>query len=94
MGCNESKDENPTMLCFFQTGNEEQKAYCLALKDNFRHEKSIRFQISSSVGVDFSIQLKYKGKIHKIQNTFNSVRELGNTLQSMYDILDEKNENK
>ena len=93
MGCNESKDEIPTMLCFFQTGNEEQKTYCLALKDNFRHEKSIRFQISSSAGVDFSIQFRYKGKIHKIQDTFNE-RELENTLQSMYDILDEKNENK
>ena len=93
MGCNESKDKIPTMLCFFQTGNEEQKTYCLALKDNFLHEKSIRFQISSSAGVDFSIQFRYKGKIHKIQDTFNE-RELENTLQSMYDILDEKNENK
>ena len=89
MGCNESKDQLPTLLCFFETGNEEQKAYCINLKDNFHHEKSIRFQISSSAGLKFCIQFKYKGKTHTIQDTFKE-SDLEKTLYSIYDILDEK----
>ena len=93
MGCNQLKDALPVLLCFFETGNEEQKAYCIKLKDNFRHEKSVRFQIRSSAGVNVSIQFKDKGKVYKIQDTFNE-NELEQTLYSMYDILDEKNINK
>ena len=92
MGCNESKDQLPTLLCFFETGNEEQKQYCLKLKDNFRHEKPIRFEIKSSPGVTFSVQLKYKGKINKIQSVFNNNEdEMQNSLNIMYKILDDTN---
>ena len=56
MGCGESKNQLPTLLCFFENGNEQQKDYCLKLKDQFRHEKPIRFEIKSTPGVNFSIK--------------------------------------
>ena len=95
MGCDASKDQLPALLCFFETGNEEQKQYCIKLKDNFHHQKSVRFEIKSSPGVNFSVQLKYKGKIHKIQTVFNDREdEMQNSLNIMYKILDEDNNNK
>ena len=88
MGCGESKDKLPVLLCFFETGREDQKNYCIKLKDNFKHEKAIRFEIKSSPGVTFSIQFKYKGNIHKIQTNFNdSETEMNNSLNIMYKIL-------
>ena len=89
MGCGESKDQLSTLLCFFETGREDQKAYCLKLKDNFKHEKAIRFEIKSSPGVPFSVQFKYKGKVHNIQSTFNDAEaQMNNSLDIMYKILD------
>ena len=70
MGCSESKDRLPVLLCFFEVRNEQQRNYCIKLKDNFQYEKPIRFQIKSLNGVKFSVQLKIitssihnKGKI-------------------------------
>ena len=92
MGCDESKDANyPVLLGFFEPGNEEQKAYCIKLKDNFRHEQSIRFQISSPPGINFSIQFKVRGQTEpiKIQEIFDSSDEAMNqALEKMYKILD------
>ena len=88
MGCDETKDKLPTLLCFFQMDNEKQKNYCLKLKDSFKHEKPIRFEIKSSPGVNFSVQFKIKGQIHKIQTIFNE-EELDNSLNAMYKILDD-----
>ena len=88
MGCDESKNALPTLLCFFEFQNEEQKNYCLKLKDNFRHEKPIRFEIKSSPGVSFSIQFRIKGETHKIQTIYNE-EELDNSLKKMYQLLDE-----
>ena len=88
MGCDESKNALPTLLCFFEFQNEEQKNYCLKLKDNFRHEKPIRFEIKSSPGVNFSIQFRIKGETHKIQTIYNE-EELDNSLKKMYQLLDE-----
>ena len=94
MGCDESKDTNyPLLLCFFETGREDQRDYCIKLKDNFRHEQSIRFQISSPPEVRFSIQFKVKWHPEplKIQETFDSSDEAMNqALEKMYKILDEK----
>ena len=93
MGCDESKDANyPCLLGFFENGNEEQKAYCLKLKDNFQHSQSIKFQISSPPGVPFSIQFRVKGQAEpfKIQEKFDSSDEaMKQALERMYKILDE-----
>ncbi len=89
-GCNEVKSQISTIICFFETGKEEQKNYCLKLKDNFHHEKTVRYEIKSSPGKEFSVQLKYKGKIYNIQSIFNDGEvEMNNCLNKMYKILDE-----
>ncbi len=91
MGCDNAKEKNyPVLLCFFETGNEEQKQYCITLKDNFKHEKAIRFEIKSSPGVEFCIKFKLNGKIHEIQSNFDSSQDTMNqSLQKMYDLLDQ-----
>ena len=90
MGCSDSKDQLPTLICFFETGNEEQKSYCLKLKDNFRYEKSIRFEIKSSPGIPFSIKLKIKDQLYTIESVFNdSEGQMNNSLNIMYKYLNE-----
>ena len=93
MGCDNAKEKNyPVLLCFFETGNEEQKQYCIHLKDNFKHEKAIRFEIKSSPGVEFSVKFKLNGKIHEIQSNFDSSEETMNqSLEKMYSLLDQNN---
>ena len=92
MGCGESKEKLPTLLCFFETGNEEQKNYCLKLKDNFKHEMPIRFEIKSSPGVNFSIKFKIKEKLYNIESVFNdSEVQMNNSLNIMYKYLDGAN---
>ena len=88
MGCDAEKQKSiPSLLCDFEKGNEEQKLYCLKLKDNFQHKKSIRYQIKSAE--EFSIKFKIKGIIHNIQNSYdNSVEAMNKTLQDIYTLLD------
>ena len=94
MGCDETKNADyPLLMCFFEMGNEEQKQYCLRLKDQFRHEKPIRFEIKSSPGIQFSIKFKLKGEQepNTIEDTFNNTEErMNESLQKMYEILDRK----
>ncbi len=89
MGCKESKDISyPTLLCFFETGNTAQGTYCLKIRDNFKHEKSINYQIKSEKDMKFSIQFKIKDKIHDIQTEFDdSVETMNNSLNKMYELL-------
>ena len=91
MDCNEAKSNDyPILMCFFQTGNEEQKNYCIKIKDNFQHSKPIRFEIKSMPDSNFLIQFKIKGNVHKIQEVFNDTTEAMNeSLNKMYKILDE-----
>ena len=91
MGCGETKETNyPTLICLFKTGDEEQKNYCIKLKDNFQHAKSIRFEIKSLPDTEFLIQLKIKDTIHKIQETpVYTDEEMNSTLNKMYKLLDE-----
>ena len=91
MGCNESKDMNyPTLLCFFENENEEQKNYCIKIKDNFRHQRSIKFEIKSSPGIAFGIKFRINKNVHNIQTTFDSSEQAMNeALEKMYKILDE-----
>ena len=90
MGCDETKDNFPTLLCFFEQQNEIQKNYCIELKNNFQHEQSIKFQISSTPQVGFSVKFRLKGITHNIQDTFDSSKEaMENSLQKMYDLINE-----
>ena len=87
MGCKESKDP-PTLLCFFESGNIAQGTYCLKIRDNFKHEKTINYQIKSQKDMKFSIKFKIKDKIHEIQTEFDDSEEkLNETLNKMYQLL-------
>ena len=92
MGCKETKNTNkvyPTLLCFFETGNTAQASYCLKFRDNFKHEKSINYQIKSEIGMKFSIQFKIKEKIYDIQNEFDDSDETMNrSLNKINQLLD------
>ena len=87
MGCTQA-NETPTLICFFEQGNEEQKAYCIKLKDNFHHEKTIKFEIKSFPQSSFIIKFQVNGNLHVIQNTFdNSDKAMNSTLQKAYKLF-------
>ena len=89
--CNNVKNINyPTLLCYFEIGNEEQKNYCLKLKDNFHHEKTIRFEILSRPDINFTIKFMYNKKVNNIQDFFiNTDEAMNQALEQMYKLLDE-----
>ena len=90
--CGSTQDTNtPVLLCFFETQNEEQKNYCLKLKDNFHNERTIKFEIKSVPSVPFSIKFKMNGKIHELQKIYdNSEEAMNNTLNAAYQLLNNK----
>jgi len=89
--CGNAQESNqPTLLCFFEIGNEEQKNYCLRLKDNFHHSKTIRFEIKSIPNTPFSIKMRIRGKLNEIQKIYeNSDETMNKTLTAAYKLLDE-----
>ena len=89
MGCSENKDSNiPVLLCFFESGNEAQKQYCIRLKDNFKHERTIRFEIKSTPQIPFSIRFRVNGNTVDVQNVFDDSEErMNETLNRMYSML-------
>ena len=92
MGCNASNDSNyPTLICYFESQNEEQKKYCLKLRDSYQHEKAIKYEIRSHLD-SFSIKLKIKNMIYDIQSSFinDSEEEIQKALKEIYDKLDGK----
>ena len=90
--CGSSQDSNtPVLLCFFESQKEEQKNYCLKLKENFHNERIIKFEIKSVPNVPFSIKFKMNGKIHELQKIYdNSEEAMNNTLNAAYQLLNNK----
>jgi len=92
MGCEETRNSNlPVLMCFFQIGNDEQKEFCIKLKDSFRYEKAIRYEIKST-NEPFSIKLKIKNIIHDITTDFinSTEEEIQKVLNDIYKKLDEQ----
>ena len=83
MGCNENNSRKyPVLLFSFENGNEEQKQYCLQIKDSFTYHKPVRFEIQSNKTSTFSVKLKIK------ENEDNSEVVMKETLDKMYKLLD------
>jgi len=90
--CEDNKYYLPILLCFFECGNEEQKQYCIKLKDNFQHEKAIKFEIKSNPDTEFEISFRLlNGKTYLIQDIFDDSDEILNeSLEKIYALLDER----
>ena len=89
MGCQETKDQLPTLLCFYETDNNEQKNYCLKLKENYSGSKNIRYDIKPIPQIPFGIKLRINGKIIDIQKVFdNSDEAMNQALNKIYELLD------
>ncbi len=98
MGCNEVKDPTanlPTLICIVEPKNENQKNYCLKLKESFNYPNSVKYEIKAYAGSIFSITLQIQGQNHSIQTTFNenNETEINNALQTIYNILDNAGNN-
>lgn len=94
MGCSETKDNLATLIMYFELGNETQKEYCIKLKDNFQHEKSIKFEIKSKAELNFCIKFRVDGKLYDVQPVFsNSDEAMRDTLKKCYDLLDSSKNN-
>ena len=92
MGCSETKDM-PSLLFVFEPQNEQQKNYCIKLKDSLQPEKSIKFEVKSFKNSNFSIKLKIRGQEHDIENNFDE-NQLQSSIDKIYQLLGETNPNK
>ena len=98
MGCKEVVDPTanlPTLICTVEPKNENQKNYCLKLKESFNYPNSVKYEIKAHAGSTFSIILQIKGQNHPIQTTFNenNETEINNALQTIYNMLDSTGNN-
>ena len=98
MGCKEVVDPTanlPTLICTVEPKNENQKNYCLKLKESFNYPNSVKYEIKAYAGSTFSIILQIKGQNHPIQTTFNenNETEINNALQTIYNMLDSTGNN-
>ena len=94
MGCSETKPTTPNLplLQFiFEPENDKQKDYCIKLQQNFRHAKSVKYEIKSFPNSTFSIMIQINGKVHQIEDTFDE-NQMENSLQKMYQLLDSADE--
>ena len=90
MGCAEVKDPTqnlPTIVCTIENGNDNQKQYCINLRDNFNYPKSVKYEIKANATSTFIIMLNYNGQNHIIQDRYDE-NELQSSLQKIYDLLD------
>ena len=71
---------------------KQKKQYCLKFKDNFIHEKTIKYDNKSFPNRIFSITFQQKESLTKFQDSFDE-DEMNNCLQKIYDILDKDKTN-
>ena len=88
------KSENfPSLECFYEKEINAQKEYFYKIKDNFKHEKSINFEIESITGQPFAINFIIDNLFYEIQTKFDdSDKSLNETLNNIYELLNKKNE--
>ena len=93
MGCKQVEDPTanlPLLICIVEPKNENQKNYCLKLKESFNYPNSVKYEIRAFAGSTFSINLQIKGQNYPIQMAFNenNETEISHALQKIYNILD------
>ena len=98
MGCNEVKDPTanlPSLICTVEPKNENQKNFCLKLKENFNYPNSVKYEIRAYQGSTFNIYLVINGQQQSILTAFNenNENEVNNALQKIYNILDSAGDN-
>ena len=77
-----------TLICSFENNNDEQKLYCMKLKDNIKFPGNIGYEIKSVTNEPFSIQLAFGGKIYTLQNEKKFTDDmLMSTLSKFYKLL-------
>ena len=87
------KDILPTLECFYPKGNETQKKYYYKLKENFKFEKPINFEIQSSTDQSFEINFIKNNNFYEIQKDFSN-KSLNAALNKIYSLYDEEAKNK
>jgi hypothetical protein len=92
MGCSETKNM-PSLLFVFEPQNDQQKNYCIKLKDSLQPERSIQFEVKSFKNSNFSIKLKKGGKEYDIENNFDE-NQMQSSIDKIYLLLGETNSNK
>ena len=85
--CKNKELSLPELLCSIDNNNEQQKSYCIKLRDKFQNEKPIQFRIKH--GLQFKISFKLlNGKTYKIQDNFvDSDEILNESLDKMHILL-------
>ena len=96
MGCTNLKDKQlPTLICFYETGNEMQKSYCLKLKENYKGSKPLKYEIKQIPQVSFSIKLRINGKLIEIEKIFDNREEtMKETLKKIEELLQSNGDEK
>ena len=94
MGCANIKETQIiTLICFYEMDNQEQKNYCIKLKENYKGSKPIKYEIKQIPQVSFGIKIRIKGKIYDIQKIFDDREETMNeSLNKIYELI-ENNDN-
>ena len=95
MGCSEVKDKNiPELLCQFESKNEQQKEFCIKLKNKLENEhkieKTCKYIICSRPEKPFTITLKIKEKVNIILDKFeDSEEQMDKTIAKLIEYLGE-----
>ena len=76
------------LICNFEHQSEEQKLYCLKLRDNVRYPGNIGYEIKSVKDQPFSIKCAVGGQFYLLQNEKNfSMDTMKITLAKFYKLL-------
>jgi hypothetical protein len=79
-----------TLICSFENNNDEQKLYCMKLKDSIKFPGNIGYEIKSVKEQNFSIKLVIGDKVFFLQNEKNfSDSMMNKTLENLYQILNQ-----
>ena len=95
MGCGEVKDKIiPELLCQFESKNEQQKEFCIKLKNKLENEhkieKTCKYIICSQPEKPFTITLKIKEKVNIILDKFeDSEEQMDKTIEKLIGYLGE-----